>query len=273
MCVTNDCNGGPEPPLQSAVQEDKKKMRRLMIVLLILAATTLSNACIASRKFVRNEVKTSSDALAARLDTRIDTNEGNIKETQDAVAAADRRITTVDERLTRVNTETGQRLDGLRGDVATADQKAVDARAAADRVNGSLGTLDQKFQNRNNFSVGGEKTIMFKFDSALLDDAQHAALDEVAQMLMQNRDALVVLEGRTDSLGDQDYNVRLGERRVEAVRRYLAVEKGVPVYRIHNISFGAAQPIAPNDSREGREKNRAVSITLLVPLAQAARDN
>jgi outer membrane protein OmpA-like peptidoglycan-associated protein len=82
---------------------------------------------------------------------------------------------------------------------------------------------------------------------------------------MQNNDALIVLAGRTDSTGDDAYNVRLGERRVEAVRRYLAVDKGVPVYKIHEISFGAAQPIVPNDSRENREKNRAVSIQVLTP--------
>jgi outer membrane protein OmpA-like peptidoglycan-associated protein len=88
---------------------------------------------------------------------------------------------------------------------------------------------------------------------------------------MQNPDAIVVLEGRTDSRGDKDYNVKLGERRIEAVRRYLAVEKSVPVYKIHEISLGADKPIAPNDSRDGREKNRAVTMTILVPPTMTAQ--
>jgi outer membrane protein OmpA-like peptidoglycan-associated protein len=79
----------------------------------------------------------------------------------------------------------------------------------------------------------------------------------------------IVLEGRTDSSGNQDYNIKLGERRVETVKRFLAVEMGIPVYRIHQISFGAAKPIAANDSREGREKNRAVIVTILVPKASS----
>jgi outer membrane protein OmpA-like peptidoglycan-associated protein len=236
-------------------------MRKLMIVLLIMATASLSSACMATRKFVRNEVKTSSDALS----TRIDANEGDIREANDAIAAADRRITGVDERVTRVSAEANTRMDGLKTDVATVDQKALDARAAADRVNGSVNALDQRFQNRNNYTVGNEKAVMFKFDSSTLDPAQQPILDEVAQALIQNNDAFVVLAGRTDSSGNQEYNVRLGERRVEAVRRYLAVEKGVPVYKIHEISFGSAQPLVPNDSRENREKNRAVSITLMVP--------
>ena len=87
---------------------------------------------------------------------------------------------------------------------------------------------------------------------------------------MEKPDALVVLEGRTDSTGNSDYNVKLGERRIEAVRRYLAVEKNVPVYKIHEISFGSAQPIADNKSREGREKNRAVAMTILLPKVDTA---
>jgi outer membrane protein OmpA-like peptidoglycan-associated protein len=87
---------------------------------------------------------------------------------------------------------------------------------------------------------------------------------------MQNPDAIVVLEGRTDSVGSKDYNVKLGERRIEAVRRYLAVEKGVPVYRIHDISFGAEKPVAENKTRDGREKNRAVTMTILVPKTEGA---
>ena len=92
-------------------------------------------------------------------------------------------------------------------------------------------------------------------------------LEEVASLVQKNPDALLVLEGRTDAKGDQDYNVKLGERRVDSVKRFLAVEKGVPIYRIHEISFGAAKPVAENKTREGREQNRAVVVTILVPKA------
>jgi len=94
-------------------------------------------------------------------------------------------------------------------------------------------------------------------------------LDQVAATLTQNPDAIVVLEGRTDSTGDKDYNVRLGERRIEAVRRYLAVDKAVPVYKIHEISFGAEKPIAENKTKDGREKNRAVTMTVMTPKLDA----
>jgi len=244
-------------------------MRRLMIVMLISAIASLSSACVATRKFARNEVKTSADALGARIDT----NSSDIKEVRDGVSRVDSRVTTVDTRVTGVD----ERVTGLKGEVTTVDRKADQgitaagqAASAAQRAGTQIGVLDEKFQNRNNFTVANQAAITFKFDSAKLDPEQQAVLDSVAETLKQKTDALVVLEGRTDSIGNSDYNVRLGERRVEAVRRYLAVEKGVPVYKIHEISFGSAQPIADNKSKEGREQNRAVAMTVLLPKTDAA---
>ena len=132
-----------------------------------------------------------------------------------------------------------------------------------------MNNLDQKFQNRNAFNVSDEKAVQFKFNSATLDKQYMDALDEIANTLTQNANAIVVLEGRTDSVGDKDYNVKLGERRIEAVRRYLVVEKNVPVYKIHEISFGAEKPVAENKTKDGREKNRAVTMTVMVPKSDA----
>ena len=240
-------------------------MRRFLIVLLISATASLSTACMATRKFTRNEVKTSSDQLNTRIDSTKDELDGEIKETRDNVDRVNTRVTGVDGRVTDLDSRTTQGLTTLKGDVSNVDQKAGQAQSAANRVAGDVVILDQKFQNRNQFSVAGEKAVQFKFNSAKLEPTYKAILDEIAEMLTQNADAIVVLEGRTDSTGDQDYNVKLGERRVEAVRHYLAVDKNVPVYKIHEISFGAARPVAANNSRDGREKNRAVTMMVLLP--------
>ena len=231
----------------------------------------ISSGCIASRKYVRTEVKTSHDALSAQIDA---TN-GQVKETQDSVnqvnqrvSAVDQRVTTVDQRVTGVNgrvddvdSRTNQNTQGvasLKTDVSNVNTKT-------DTVNRNLGALDEKFQKRNNYQVATSKNVLFKFDSAKLDKDNLAPLDEVASAIMQNPDAILVLEGHTDSTGDKDYNVRLGERRVEAVKRYLAVDKGVPVYRIEEISFGSEKPLGPNDSKQAREANRAVTLSILTP--------
>jgi outer membrane protein OmpA-like peptidoglycan-associated protein len=236
-------------------------MQKLSIVLLMSATLAATSGC-ATRKYVRNTVNTSADTLSGRIDT----NEGEIKEVRDDV---DKKVSGVDSKVSALDTRTSQGFNSLKGDVQNVDQRASQAQSAADRAANGVNTLDQKFQNRNNFTSSDEKTVQFKFNSASLDKQYTDTLDEIANTLMQNPDAIVVLEGPTDSVGSKDYNLRLGERRIEAVRHYLAVEKGVPVYRIHEISFGSEKPVAENKTREGREKNRAVVMTVMVPKSTA----
>jgi outer membrane protein OmpA-like peptidoglycan-associated protein len=222
-----------------------------------MCATLVTSGC-ATRKYVRNTVNTSADTLTARIET----NEGEIKEVRDDV---DKRMSEVDSKISALDTRTSQGLNTLKGSVQNADQRASQAQSAADRAASGVSTLDQKFLNRNQFTRTEEKSVQFKFNSATLDKQYTDTLDEIANALMQNPDAIVVLEGRTDSVGAKAYNLKLGERRIEAVRHYLAVEKGVPVFKIHEISFGSEKPVAENDTREGREKNRAVVMTVMVP--------
>jgi outer membrane protein OmpA-like peptidoglycan-associated protein len=248
-------------------------MRKLLMVLVITTLASLANGCVATRKFTRNEVKTSSDTLNARMDKSEAKTAGEISEVRDGVSRVDGRVTTVDGRVTQLDTKTNEQFTAVKSDVQNVDQKAGRAQQSADRVGGTVTALDSKFENRNQFTVATEKSIQFKFDSAKLDKQFQSDLDEIANLLTQNPNAVLILEGRTDSRGDADYNVKLGERRIEAVRQYLAVEKGVPVYKIHEISFGAAKPVAENNSKEGREKNRAVVLTVLTPKAGTGSQN
>jgi peptidoglycan-associated lipoprotein len=250
--------------------EEEKLMRRFFMVLLITVIATLSTSCVASRKFVRNEVKTSSDNLSTTLNGRIDKTNSDVSEVRDGVARVDTKVGAVDGRVTQLDTRTNERFEGVKNDVTAVDKKVGQAQTSANRASADLLVLDDKFMNRNAFSVAAEKAILFKFDSAKIDSKYESELESIAGMLQKNPDALVVLEGRTDARGDEIYNVKLGERRVESVKRLLAVDMGVPVYRIHEISFGAAKPVAENNSKEGREKNRAVVLTVLVPKASGA---
>jgi outer membrane protein OmpA-like peptidoglycan-associated protein len=237
-------------------------MQRLSVLILVCAAILVVSGC-ATKKYVRNQVKTSSDTLTARIET----NEGQIKEVQDD---ADKKVAGVDTKVAELDSKTSDQFNSVRTDVQAADQKASQANSAAEHAAADVSTLDQKFQNRNQFNTTDEKSVQFKFNSATVEPEYTQVLDEIANTLMQNPDAIVVLEGRTDSMGSKEYNVKLGERRIDAVRRYLVVEKGVPVYRIHDISFGAEKPIAENKTRDGREKNRAVTMTILVPKTEGA---
>jgi outer membrane protein OmpA-like peptidoglycan-associated protein len=245
--------------------------RYLEIGFVLCAIAALSSGCVATRKFTRSEVQTSANTLNAKIEKT----DNNVKETNDRVANLD----------TRTN-EQGRRIEGLNGDLqktnndlqktngdlqkttaatSQAQSAAQNAQSTADQTQGRVVTLEENFQNRNQYNVVLEKAVMFQFGSSKLEPTYSSMLDDVAEMVGQHPDALIMLEGRTDSTGDSAYNVQLGERRAEAVKRYLVVEKSVPMFRVHQTSFGAAKPIAENNSREGREKNRVVAVSVLVP--------
>jgi len=238
--------------------------RHFATVVVLFSILVLSSGCVATRKFVRGEVGSSADTLNAKIDKT----DSNLKETNDRVSTLDTRTNEQGRKLDSVSTDlqkTNNDLQRTSERTSQAQSSAQNAQTSADQARGRVVTLEENFQNRNQYSVLAEKSILFQFDSAKLDPTYASALDEVAQIVAQHRDALVVLEGRTDSKGSEAYNIQLGERRAETVKRYLVVDKNIPMYRIHQTSFGAARPVADNTSREGREKNRTVAVSILVP--------
>lgn len=104
--------------------------------------------------------------------------------------------------------------------------------------------------------------VLFAFDSDTLGPGAPAELDRVATALAGRGAHRLAIEGHTDDVGDDDYNRALSERRAQAVRAYLA-GRGLDAARIEARGLGEASPAAPNDSDEGRRKNRRVEIVIL----------
>ncbi|MFP4136936.1 MAG: OmpA family protein [Halomonas sp.] len=103
--------------------------------------------------------------------------------------------------------------------------------------------------------------VTFGFDSSELTSNARNALDDVSRILTQYDDTRVNIAGHTDSTGDADYNQRLSERRAEAVGNYLS-QSGVASNRLNMRGYGEDQPVASNNTEEGRAQNRRVEITL-----------
>jgi peptidoglycan-associated lipoprotein len=117
----------------------------------------------------------------------------------------------------------------------------------------------------------------FLFEVTLTDDAVHfgfnrsdlsadakAALDAFAKRVKdENKNVYIEVQGNTDSVGSEDYNVQLGQARAEAAMRYLAMQHGFPLHRLTAISYGEFKPIADNKTADGRAKNRRVTLVVL----------
>ena len=103
--------------------------------------------------------------------------------------------------------------------------------------------------------------VTFGFDSADLTSEARNSLNQVANVLTQYQDTRVNIAGHTDSTGDANYNQRLSERRAQSVGNYLS-QNGVSSARLNTMGYGANQPVASNNSEQGRAQNRRVEITL-----------
>lgn len=103
--------------------------------------------------------------------------------------------------------------------------------------------------------------LNFAFDSAELDASARAALDAAVTVIRDHRDLKMDVVGHTDSSGPEAYNQRLSERRAQAAVDYL-VSKGVDRDQLRAVGRGEAQPVADNDSRDGRARNRRVELVI-----------
>ncbi len=104
--------------------------------------------------------------------------------------------------------------------------------------------------------------IFFDFDKAELKPESIAELERVVTFLKAHPEIRIRIEGHTDDIGDEQYNLQLSQRRADAVRRYL-IEHGVDPRRIEAIGYGESRPLVPNTSEAARAKNRRVEMHII----------
>jgi len=128
---------------------------------------------------------------------------------------------------------------------------------------------------RQRVAVSGNKIkidekIQFAHDKATILEASFGLLNEVVQVIKDNTQIKkILIEGHASSEGDKAHNTKLSDERAVAVMTYLA-EHGVAKDRLSAKGFGSSEPIADNNTEEGREKNRRVDFTIIDPAAAPA---
>jgi OOP family OmpA-OmpF porin len=110
--------------------------------------------------------------------------------------------------------------------------------------------------------------VKFGSDTAYIEPVSVGVLELVAQRLRENPEIRVRIAGYTDERGSEAHNLELGQERAEAVKRIL-VGYGVGPERLEAVGLGEANPIATNDTPEGRALNRRVELDVINPEAAA----
>ena len=117
----------------------------------------------------------------------------------------------------------------------------------------------------NKVEVGSKiilKNIFFDFDKATLRPESAAELNRLAKMLNDIPTMKIEISGHTDNVGSDLYNQQLSEARAKAVVEYL-IDKDIFVGRMTYVGYGEAQPIASNDSEDGRQMNRRTEFMVV----------
>ena len=113
-------------------------------------------------------------------------------------------------------------------------------------------TADGMIMNRERFI---NQDIFFEFDSSALSTKAQEILKAKAEWMVRNPHLDIIIEGHCDNRGTTEYNLALGERRAESVKRFM-LDLGIADSRIRTISFGEERPLALGNDEEAWAKNR-----------------
>ncbi len=140
--------------------------------------------------------------------------------------------------------------EALRRELAASEAASADERAATIRREGNL------------LAVTLRGDVTFATGSATVQPGLHDEINRIAKVLRDYPQTRIVVEGHTDSVGNETSNMELSRRRAESVQNLL-VQRGVSANRINTVAYGETQPIAPNDTEAGRQRNRRVEIKIV----------
>jgi outer membrane protein OmpA-like peptidoglycan-associated protein len=116
-------------------------------------------------------------------------------------------------------------------------------------------------RNMDTLSVTFKSDVLFSVNSATLHPGAYDEMARVARVLKEYPQTTITVAGYTDSTGGEEHNLKLSQRRAEAVKTAL-VGQGVDAARITTVGYGASKPIADNSTPEGRQLNRRVEILI-----------
>lgn len=154
--------------------------------------------------------------------------------------------------------------DALKGAFSAVNEAAKATWDGMKFVTGSIGDQLSKFVS-GNFSGDNRFTftnLTFATGSANIDAASAVEVDQLAQFLKAYTGVKVIVEGYTDNTGDAANNQTLSLNRADAVKARL-VQHGIAADRIATQGYGSANPVASNDTAEGRAQNRRIELRII----------
>jgi OOP family OmpA-OmpF porin len=139
-------------------------------------------------------------------------------------------------------------------------ERAARAKAAADQLMRELSDLKAKQTERGIVLTIGD--VLFATGKADLSSDALRSVDKLADFLQKYPNRNVLIEGHTDSVGSDEYNLGLSQRRADSVKETLT-SKGIGEERIATKGYGKKYPVASNETAAGKQQNRRVEVIIL----------
>src|SRR5687768_10419753 len=183
-------------------------------------------------------------------------------------APLEERASDTENKLSQVEAN-AQRLSGQLEELAAVSNAARGgakaAQATADAAVAGVNATNERISALDDYEPQTVTAVNFRSGSAVLATDEKTKLDEIATKALNAKGYVLEVSGFADSRGSINLNRQLSTRRADAVIRYLVENHNIPLRRIVTpYGYGELNPVAENDSRDGRAQNRRVEIKLLV---------
>lgn len=244
--------------------KDKREVEHLAYIARRQALTAEARARVASAE------KAAELAGGQRSESIIESRERELARTREALATSKEKTTAAEtqaqtaEEITEMErlraTQAEATLESKREQETQREEQTAQAKLQLEKLQTELAELKPRMTDRG--MVLTLQDVLFDTGKAHVKPGADRSLDRLARFLKENPGYRVMIEGHTDSRGDDEFNQDLSERRADSVRREM-VRRGLAQGTMDSAGFGESRPIASNDSPGGRQINRRVEFVIL----------
>jgi len=184
------------------------------------------------------------------------------------------------EKIIFVDNESNKKFSGITNEGGNFEIKLPGGRTYIAKIEG-VGQ-EQKYQTfsmpevkegqtygKTRFTIKYEPPKVYTLDNVYFDvgrarlrEASYTELNELVNYMMRRKNIEIEIAGHTDNTGSKEDNLKLSQRRADRVKKYL-INKGIDARRIKAKGYGENQPVAGNNTKEGRQKNRRTEVRII----------
>lgn len=219
-----------------------------------IAALVLASVGCATKKYVQQSVQQSVHPLEVDLN----------KVKQQTADNAD-QINTVSRQSETGISNAQNSADKANAAATQAGQAAQTAQETAQKGVSEASKAQEMADNIDNYRPAQHATVLFALNKSTLTNEDQQRLAQLVESVKSLKHYAIQVQGYTDRSGSKAYNLRLSQRRADAVVRYLSLNGNIPLVKVYKLGYGESSPVASNGTRNGRKANRRVDVTVFVP--------